>query len=141
MTRTCIETRSADDSVQTSSEKSFGLIFAVFFTLAAFAPLFHGKPIRTGLVAIAGLLVLLAFQFPRVLRPLNRAWFKLGMLLHHVTNPIMLGIMFYCIITPIGVIMRIFGKDFLGIEIQKNRASYWIPRQQKMRSESLRLQF
>ncbi len=71
---------------------------------------------------------MLAFAAPQVLAPLNRLWFKLGLLLHKIVNPIVLGIMFYVVVTPTGLIMRLLGKDLLRLKRDPAAASYWIER-------------
>jgi hypothetical protein len=65
---------------------------------------------------------------PRVLAPLNKLWTKLGLLIYKVMNPIVLGLLFFVTIMPIGLLMRVFGKDFLRMKIDRNAKSYWIER-------------
>jgi len=79
-------------------------------------------------VAIAAAFAAVAMLAPRWLQPLNRIWFKLGLLLHHIVNPIMMGLLFYLTIWPTGLIMRITGKEFLRLKREPDRDSYWIVR-------------
>ena len=79
---------------------------------------------------------------PSLLRPLNRLWFKFGLLLNKVVNPLIMGLVFYITVTPIGLIMRVLGKDLLGLRLSKDSESYWIHRDPPGPSpESMRHQF
>jgi hypothetical protein len=77
---------------------------------------------------LAALFLLVALVYPRLLNPLNKLWLKLGLLLYKVVNPIVLGLLFYLTIMPIGFIMRAFGKDFLRLKRDSSASSYWIDR-------------
>ncbi len=72
--------------------------------------------------------LILAYTFPRILNPLNRLWLKFGLLLYKVVNPIVLGLLFFVTIAPIGLVMRMFGKDFLRLKLDRDAKSYWIER-------------
>jgi len=112
-----------------SSDRFFGLVFTVFFLIVAVWPLLHGKSLRPlGFVA-AGIFLTLALTVPVLLAPLNRLWTKFGLLLHRITSPIILGIMFFGVITPIGLLMRLAGKDLLRTKFDRNADSYWIKRE------------
>ena len=117
------------EEVVGSSNRSFGLVFAVVFALVAFLPLFHGGAVRLWSVVVALAFALVAFLAPQILAPLNRLWLKLGLLLHKVVNPIVLGIMFYGVVTPTGLLMRLVGKDPLRLKRDPAAASYWIDRE------------
>jgi Saxitoxin biosynthesis operon protein SxtJ len=116
------------EEVAGSSNRSFGLVFSVVFAIIALLPLFHGGAIRLWSLGVAAAFAVLAFAAPQVLAPLNRLWFKLGLLLHTIVNPIVLGIMFYVVVTPTGLIMRLLGKDLLRLKRDPAAASYWIER-------------
>ena len=111
------------------SNRSFGLIFAVFFCLVALLPAVHGAPVRWWALGVAILFTAVAFLAPRALSPLNWVWFKLGMLLHHVVNPIIMAVMFYGAILPMALLLRALGKDVLRLKRAPESASYWIPRE------------
>jgi hypothetical protein len=115
------ESFSSQTTVTAGSEKSFGFVFAVVF-------------------AIIALFVLIALVRPGLLKPLNLIWFKFGLLLHKIVNPVIMGLLFYVTIMPIGLILRLCGKDVLNLRINKNAATYWI-RREPVESDSMRNQF
>jgi hypothetical protein len=136
------ESFNRDDDVRGSSNRSFGFVFAVVFAIIGLFPLLFGGGVRTWALAVAAVFAAIALAFPAALAPLNRIWLKFGLLLHRVVNPIMLGIMFYAVITPTGLIMRAFGKDPLRLRFEKNADTYWIARTPPGPApESLRDQF
>lgn len=111
------------------SDRSFGLVFAGFFAIVALLPLLHGGPVRLWALAVAAVFMAAAFFAPRLLHPLNRVWFALGMLLHHVVNPVVMAVMFYGAILPMALLLRALGKDLLRLKREPQAASYWIPRE------------
>jgi len=115
--------------VQGSSDRFLGLTFFVVFLLIALWPLLWGKPVRLASLGIAIAFLAVALVYPVLLAPLNRLWLKFGMLLHAITSPIILGVMFYLLIMPIGLLMRMAGKDFLRLKFTPNAQSYWIRRE------------
>lgn len=119
------ERLSAEEDVKSGSDRAFGITFAVVFTLIALFPLLHGGHIR--LWALAGTAIFggLAFLRPTLLAPLNRLWFRFGMLLHKIVNPLVLGLMFFAIITPVAAITRLFGGKLLSLGYDKSASSYW----------------
>jgi hypothetical protein len=113
---------------KTSSDRNFGLVFAGFFALLGTLGLWHGTarwPIWLGLAA---LIIVLAFVAPQILSPLNWIWTKIGLLLHALLSPIMLGVLFYVCITPIGYLMRLSREDPLHRRFDPAADSYWIKR-------------
>jgi hypothetical protein len=116
-----------DAPVKTSSNRSFGIVFGVVFTLVALWPLKDGQYIRLWAALPAALFYLLAFLLPRALAPLNRAWTKLGLLMGKVTTPIIMGIVFFGLILPIGLWLRLRGKRPLSLRFT-GEPSYWILR-------------
>jgi hypothetical protein len=117
-----------DDEVKSSSNRQFGLVFAVVFALIAAWPLLHGRAPRWGSVAVAGIFLVLALVAPDALAPLNRLWFRLGLLLHGVVSPVVLGLVFFSTVTPIGWVLRLLGKDPLRRRIEPAATTYWIER-------------
>ena len=79
-------------------------------------------------MTIFGIFLLLAALVPGVLAPANRLWTKFGLLLHHIVSPIALGILFFLVVTPTGLLMRLFGKDPLRLRFDPDADSYWIKR-------------
>lgn len=119
---------SHSDEVTPGSERSFGLVFAAVFALIAFWPMLGGEPIRTWAAGVAAAFLAVALLAPRLLRPLNVVWFKFGMLLHKVVNPVVMGLLFFVAITPIALLMRLAGKDPLHRAFDADAESYWIER-------------
>jgi len=118
-----------DQHVEGSSDRSFGLVFAAVFLVIAGIPLFHGEAIRWWSAGMAAVFALVALVKPALLSGLNRLWMKLGILLGKVVSPIALGILFYIVITPIGAMIRLGGKDPLRLKFDPDAESYWIPRE------------
>ena len=111
------------------SDRSFGLVFAAFFAVVASLPAIHGAPPRWWALGIAAAFAAAAVFAPRLLHPLNRLWFKLGLLLHHVVNPVIMAVMFYGAILPMALLLRALGKDILRLKREPDAGSYWIPRE------------
>ena len=118
-----------EEAVKPSSNRTFGLVFAVFFVLVALLPMLRGHAARRWALPFGALFLLIALAAPRILAPFNRAWTALGTLLHAVVNPLVLGVLFYFVFTPFGWVLRRMGKDFLRLRPAPGAASYWIPRQ------------
>ena len=116
-------------AVKQTSDRFFGLTFFVVLLAAALLPLLRHGPIRLPVLGLAFAFLLVSLVAPTLLAPLNRLWLKFGALLHSITSPIILGVMFYLIITPIGLIMRLTGKDLLRLKLDRNCPSYWIRRE------------
>ena len=110
------------------SERSFGLVVAAGFLLITLAPwLRHREPRWWGLI-VAVPLAALAIARPRMLRPLNVAWTRLGLMLNRVTSPVILALVFYLAVVPTGLLMRAVGHDPLRRKRHPEAASYWLPR-------------
>jgi hypothetical protein len=122
------EDLSRDYVVRAGSERSFGLVIAAVLTCVALLPLRRGATIHFVPLAVALVLATLALIAPKTLRPLNQLWFKLGMVLHKVTNPLVMGILFFGLILPVSVIFRLSGKDPLNRSFDKRARSYWLMR-------------
>ena len=117
------------EQVEGSSDRSFGLVFGVVFFLIAAWPVLHGQPLRWWAIGIAAGFSLLAFVKPALLAVPNRLWTKLGVLLGKVVSPIALGILFYGVFAPMGVLVRLLGKDPLRLKLDAKADSYWIRRE------------
>ncbi len=127
---------------QIGSDRSFGLVFAGFFALVALLPLLHGGALRWWALIVAAAFAAVAFFIPRLLHPLNRLWFALGLLLHHVVNPVVMAAMFYGAIMPMAFLVRWLGKDLLRLKHDPQATSYWIVREPSgPASDSMRKQF
>ena len=114
--------------VKAGSERGFGFVFAGFFLFLALWPLVAGGAVRAWSVAIAAAFLAIALLRPALLAPLNRVWLKLAMLLHRVISPLVLGVLFYLVVAPTGLLMRALGKDPLRLKFDRGSVSYWIER-------------
>ena len=112
--------------VKMGSERGFGIVFAIVFLIIALFPLLGDGGVRLWSVGVAAVFGGLAFLAPKVLTPLNRLWFKFGMLLSRIVSPIVMGILFFVTVTPTGLIMRARGKDLLRQKMDPDAKSYWI---------------
>jgi hypothetical protein len=112
-----------------SSDRAFGLVFTAAFLLIGLWPLVRLAPVRTWALGLAALFLVASLLRPAVLSPLNRLWLRLGLLLQRITNPIVLGILFFGIVLPIGLLMRLVGKNPLRLGFDRGAQTYWIERQ------------
>jgi hypothetical protein len=119
---------SRQEKIQGSSDRSFGFVFAAVFAIVGLLPLLGQRGPRLWALGIAALFLVVALAKPTSLAPLNRVWFKFGLLLHRIVSPIILGILFYVVIVPTGALMRLFGKRPLQLQLEPTASSYWIPR-------------
>jgi hypothetical protein len=117
-----------DEAPKASSERGFGLTFAAVFAIVAAWPLLGGAAPRFWALGVAAAFLTTAFLAPRRLAPLNRLWTRLGLLLSRIMNPLVLGLLFYGVVTPAGLVMRALGKDPLRRRFEPGAASYWIER-------------
>jgi hypothetical protein len=118
----------AHRKVVAGSNRSFGIVFAVVFGLIGAWPLVSGNPPRLWAAGIAIAFAIVALAAPHWLAPLNRLWFRVGLLLHRVVNPVVMGLIFFLTVVPIGLLMRAFGKDPLRLRREPAADSYWIAR-------------
>jgi hypothetical protein len=125
---TAVFSAPAEDPVRSSSNRTFGLVFAAFFLIVAILPAVRGHALRRWALLPSGVFLLASLAAPAILAPLNRAWTGLGALLQAVVNPIVLGVLFYVVFTPFGWTLRRMGKDFLRLGRAPGAPTYWIPR-------------
>tara|TARA_E500000178_G_scaffold353023_1_gene417877 strand:+ start:61 stop:441 length:381 start_codon:yes stop_codon:yes gene_type:complete len=117
-----------------SSNRSFGILFFVVFLIISLWPLKNGNTLNFYfLVASIIFLILGAFN-SKLLSPLNKAWIKFGEILGLIIAPIVMGIVYFVILTPVSLIVRLFGKDLLGLKLLKKNETYWIKRNKKLTS-------
>ncbi len=109
------------------NNKSFGILFFIVFLLIAIWPVLESGSIRVWSLAISIIFLVLGIINSKILSPLKKGWIKLGEILGKIVAPIVMGFIYFIVITPIGVLMRLFGKDLLNIKFNKNK-SYWIKR-------------
>ena len=115
------------NDIKISSNKSFGIVFFIVFLIISVYPLFFDGNIRIWSLIVSLLFLVLGLINSRILTPLNRLWFKFGMFLGKFISPIIMGIVFFIVVTPTGLIMRAFKKDLLNLK-KKDSKSYWIKR-------------
>ena len=113
------------DDVKISSNRSFGIVFFIVFLLIALYPLTYSGEIKIWSLLISFIFLILGLLNSKILTPLNKLWFKFGIFLGKVLSPLIMGIIFFLVVTPIGLIMRLFGKDLLNLKYNNNK-SYWI---------------
>lgn len=116
--------------VTLGSNRKFGLAFSAFFMILGVWPwLRHAEPPRWSMIIISVCLLAAALIFPHVLTTFNRFWFKLGMALNTIVNPVVMGVLFFGAVTPLGWYLRKKGKDLLSLKMGPEAATYWIERQ------------
>lgn len=118
-----------EEHVEGSSDRSFGFVFAAVFAIIAVWPLWHGQALRWWALAVAVGFALVAVVVPKVLALPSRLWLKLGLLLGKIVAPIALGILFYVVFMPIGLLMRLLGKDPLKLKREPSATTYWVNRE------------
>lgn len=124
------------------SERSFGITFAVVFTVIALIPVVHGGAIRFWSLGVGAAFLAVRFIAPDLLRPLNKLWFNFGQLLHKIVSPVILGAMYFLAFTPMALIIRLLGKKLLNLRYDSEAISYWIERNPPgPSSDSVRRQF
>jgi len=115
------------DKVKIGSNRSFGIVFFIFFLIIGTYPIFFQGELRIWSLIVSIIFLLLGIINSRFLTPLNLLWFKFGMLLGRIVSPIVMGLVFFLVVTPTGIIMRILNKDLLKLK-KKNTKTYWIER-------------
>ena len=125
--------------IEKSTNRSFGLVFFIVFLIIGLWPLANGGSVRFWSLIIALIFLFLGILNSKILTPLNVLWSKFGELLGIVIAPIVMGIIFFLIVTPTGLIMRMFGKDLLRNKFQINNESYWIKKEKN--KSSMKKQF
>ena len=113
------------DEIKISSNRSFGIVFFIVFLLIALYPLLKDNDLRIWSLVISFIFLILGLINSKILTPLNRLWFKFGLLLGKFISPLIMGIIFFIVVTPTGIIMRLFKKDLLNLKYNK-KESYWI---------------
>ena len=114
------------DDVKISSNRSFGLVFFFVFLIISMWPLLNDGSIRIWSIIIAIIFLVLALIKSKLLTPLNILWFKFGLFLGAIVSPLVMGVIFFFVITPIGLFMRVIGKDVLNKKYDSKKKTYWI---------------
>jgi len=111
--------------IKLPTNRNFGMVFSIVFLLISLWPLLSQNEIRIWSLTISGIFFILGIFNSKLLLPLNKIWFKFGMFLGNFIAPIVMGIVFFLVVTPTGLIMRLLGKDLLNLK-KNNKNSYWI---------------
>ena len=117
-----------------SSNKSFGLLFFVVFLILGLWPLKNGESLNFYFIIASVVFLILGLLNSKLLSPLNKSWIKLGEILGTIIAPIVMVLVYFVILTPVSLIVRIFGKDLLGLKILKEKETYWIKRKKNLGS-------
>tara|TARA_A100000164_G_scaffold19646_1_gene15818 strand:- start:157 stop:537 length:381 start_codon:yes stop_codon:yes gene_type:complete len=111
-----------------SSNKSFGLLFFVVFLILGLWPLKNGESLNFYFITASVVFLILGLLNSKFLSPLNKSWIKLGEILGVIIAPIVMALVYFVILTPVSIIVRVFGKDLLGLKFLKKKDTYWIQR-------------
>jgi hypothetical protein len=115
------------NNIKVGSNKSFGIVFFILFLIIAIYPIFFNESLKVWSLVISVIFLTLGLLNSRVLTPFNLLWFKIGMQMGRVVSPIVMGLVFFLVVTPTGLIMKLLNKDLLNLKRKKSK-SYWIKR-------------
>ena len=115
----------SENKIKLGSNRSFGIVFFLFFLVIAIYPLFFNAELRIWSLIISLIFLILGLLNSKILSPLNKIWFKFGLLVGKIISPFIMGVIFFFVVTPIGYLMRLLGKDLLNLKYNDNK-SYWI---------------
>ena len=115
-------------NIKISSNRNFGLVFFFIFLVVSIWPLTHNESPRIWSTIISLAFLILVLTRSKLLTPLNRLWAKFGIILGSIITPIVMGVVFFLVITPIGLVMKIIGKDLLSLKYDKKKETYWVKR-------------
>ena len=118
-----------EERPRSGSDRAFGSLFAAVFTIAGLWPLLRGPSVRWWCLLVASAFLALAIFRPRALAPLNKLWLRVGLVLHLCVSPVVMAMLYYTTMTPIGLLLRLSGKDLLRLRFEPESPTYWIPRQ------------
>ncbi len=114
-----------EKEIKISSNKSFGIVFSIFFLLISVYLLLNNDPNYYWSLFVSFIFLVLGLMNSKILSPLNLLWFKFGLLLGKIVSPFVMGIIFFVVVTPISILLKIFGKDVLNLKFNNNK-TYWI---------------
>lgn len=115
-------------NIKISSNRNFGLVFFFIFLVVSIWPLTHNESPRIWSAIISLAFLILVLTRSKLLTPLNRLWAKFGIILGSIIAPIVMGVVFFLVVTPTGLVMKIIGKDLLSIKYDKKKETYWVKR-------------
>ena len=108
------------------SNRSFGIVFFIVFLLIGFYPFLNQEELKLWSIIISFIFLILGIMNSKILTPFNKIWIKLGIFLGKIISPIIMGLIFFLVVTPIGIFMRILGKDLLNLKFKGDKKSYWL---------------
>ena len=114
-----------EKKIKVSSNKSFGIVFSIFFLIISIYLFLNKYPIYYWSLFVSIIFLILGLMNSKILSPLNLLWFKFGILLGKIVSPVVMGIIFFLVVTPISILLKIFGKDVLNLKFNNNK-TYWI---------------
>ena len=117
-----------NSETNTSSNRSFGIVFSIVFLIIAIYPLINNEDIRIWSLIVSLIFLILGYLKSRILTPFNSLWFKFGIFLGRIVSPIILGVIYFFIVTPTSILLRLFKKDLLNLKFSNNN-SYWLEKQ------------
>ena len=118
-----------NNEIKISSNKSFGVVFFIVFFLFGIWPALKGNDVRYWSILLSLIFLILGLLNSKLLSPLNRLWFKFGIILGNFIAPIIMGLVFFLVVTPIGLIMKLLGKDLINLK-KNNDKTYWIEKKE-----------
>ena len=113
------------NEVKIGSNRSFGIVFSIAFLLISLYPLINAENLRLWSLIISIVFFVLGIINSNLLKPLNKLWFKFGLLLGKIISPFIMGMIFFVVVTPIAILMRLLRKDLLNLKFNRNN-TYWI---------------
>lgn len=119
----------SSEKIEGSTDRVFGLVMTGFFALVALSPLLRGGSVRVWALLLSGMFLAAALIYPRSLTLLNKWWMRFGLLLSKIVSPIAMGIVFFGVMTPFGLVMRWLGKSSIPMHFDRDAKTYWITRQ------------
>lgn len=126
---------------KTASNREFGFVFAGFFLLISLLPLLHKEPVRIWSIPVSAVFLLISFIKADLLAPLNTLWTKLGLLLHKIVSPIVLGLLYYIVFFTTSIVLKFLKKDLLLVKSDEKSESYWLQRSEEEQTLNMSNQF
>ena len=120
-----------NNDIKIGSNKSFGIVFFIVFLIIALYPMLKGQDLRLWSLIISFIFLILGMINSSILTPLNKIWFKFGILLGNIISPIVMAIVFFGVVLPTGIVMKILRKDLIGLK-KNNKNTYWIEKKSQM---------